>query len=92
MWLSETHGTSYYLNSEGFKTVTPVGSVYFRVFTEGQAEDGATVRDLFTIVERRLEDLPPMAELVARATELAKRAEDASHRPGRRGIHRAGAR
>ena len=74
VWLSETHGTSYYLNSEGFKTVTPVGSVYFRVFTEGQAEDGAAVRDLFTIVERRLEDLPPMAELVARAGELAKRA------------------
>ena len=74
VWLSETHGTSYYLNSEGFKTVTPVGSVYFRVFTEAQAEDGATVRDLFTIVERRLEDLPPMAELVARAGELAKRA------------------
>src|SRR5205085_593157 len=24
VWLSETHGTSYYLNSEGFKTVTPV--------------------------------------------------------------------
>jgi predicted Zn-dependent protease len=75
VWLSETHGTSYYLNSEGFKTVTPVGSVYFRALTEAHAADGAIVRDLFTIVERRLEDLPPMAELVSRASELAKRAQ-----------------
>jgi predicted Zn-dependent protease len=74
VWLSETHGTSYYLNSEGFKTVTPVGSVYLRAFTEGQGADGATVRDLFTIVERRLDDLPPMAELMSRTTDLADRA------------------
>ena len=48
VWLGETHGTSYYLNSEGFKTVTPIGSVYLRVTAEAQADDGSTVRDLFT--------------------------------------------
>jgi len=73
VWVSETHGTSYYLNSEGFKTVAPFGSAYLRVSAEAQADDGATVRDLFTIVESRLEDLPPTAALISRAGDLAKR-------------------
>jgi predicted Zn-dependent protease len=75
VWLGETHGTSHYLNSEGFRTVMPIGSVYLRVTAEAQADDGSTVRDLFTVVESRLEDLPPMADLMARAAELARRTE-----------------
>lgn len=71
--LSETHGNMFYLNSEGFKSITPVGSTYLRVYAEAQADDGATVRDLFTVTESRLEDLPPIADLMSRAAELAKR-------------------
>ena len=42
---------------------------------EAQADDGSTVRDVFTVVESRLEDLPPMAELMSRAAALARRTE-----------------
>ena len=72
--LSETHGNMYYLNSEGFKSITPVGSAYLRVSADAQADDGSTVRDLFTLLESRLEELPPMAELVSRARDVAARA------------------
>ena len=72
--LSETHGTMYYLNSEGFKSITPVGSAYLRVSADAQADDGATIRDLFTVVESRLEELPSMADLMSRAREVAARA------------------
>ena len=71
--LSETHGNMFYLNSEGFKSVTPVGSAYLRVYAEAQADDGSTVRDLFTVTEGRLEDLPPIADLMSRAAALANR-------------------
>jgi len=73
--LSETHGNTYYLNSEGFKSVTPVGSAYLRVSADAQADDGSTVRDLFTVVESRLEDLPPITELMSRARDVATRAK-----------------
>ena len=75
VWLGETHGTTHYLNSEGFRTVTPIGSVYLRVTAEALADDGSTVRDLFSIVESRLEDLPPMPDLMSRVAELARRTE-----------------
>lgn len=71
--LSETHGNMYYLNSEGFKSITPVGSAYLRVSADARADDGSTVRDLFTVVESRLEELPPMAELMSRARDVAAR-------------------
>lgn len=72
--LSEIHGAMFYLNSEGFKSVTPAGSAYLQVYAEAQADDGSMVRDLFTVTESRLEDLPPIADLMARATALARRA------------------
>ena len=73
VFLAEAHGNMYYLNSEGFKSVTPVGAVYLRVAADAQAPDGATVRDLFTVVESRLDDLPSMTELIGRAKALATR-------------------
>ena len=73
--LSETYGNVYYLNSEGFKSITPVGSAYLRVSADAQADDGSTVRDLFIVVESRLEELPPMAELMSRARDVAARAK-----------------
>lgn len=69
----ETHGTRYYLNSEGSKAVTPVHVAAFRIFAETQADDGAAIRDGVGFVEQRLEDLPPVSDLVARAREVANR-------------------
>src|SRR5439155_12825295 len=59
--VSETRGTRYYLNSEGFKTITPIQLASFRVSADAQAEDGMALRDGFSLVERRLEDLPPVS-------------------------------
>ncbi|HVH26237.1 MAG TPA: metallopeptidase TldD-related protein [Vicinamibacterales bacterium] len=73
VWLSETHGNRYYLNSEGSKTVTPVGSAYLRIAAEAQAEDGATVRDLVVMIERTLDDLPPMEQLRMMVADVANR-------------------
>jgi hypothetical protein len=73
VWLSEAHGTSFYVNSEGFKVVTPVSTAYLRISAEARASDGMTVPDVFAAVESRFEDLPPMAELLKRATEVATR-------------------
>jgi predicted Zn-dependent protease len=73
VWLSETHGNRYYLNSEGSKTVTPVGSAYLRIAAEAQADDGATVRDVVVMIERALEDLPPIGQLRTIVTEVANR-------------------
>jgi predicted Zn-dependent protease len=73
VWLSETHGNRYYVNSEGFLNVKPVGSAYLRISAEARADDGASVRDLVTIVERRFEDLPNMQELRSMAAAVASR-------------------
>ncbi len=71
VWMSEAHGTSFYLNSEGFKVVTPVTMAYLRISAEARAGDGMIVPDVFAAVENRLEDLPPMTELLKRAAEVA---------------------
>jgi hypothetical protein len=71
VWLSEAHGNSFYLNSEGFRVVTPVTTAYLRISAEARADDGMTVPDVFAAVENRLEDLPPMPELLKRAAEVA---------------------
>ena len=71
VWISEAHGTSFFLNSEGFKVVTPVTTAYLRISAEARADDGMTVPDVFAAVENRLDDLPPMSELMKRAAEIA---------------------
>jgi predicted Zn-dependent protease len=73
VWASETRGTRYYVNSEGFTTVTPIQLANLRVTAEAQADDSMTVRDGFSLVESRLDDLPPMAVLTARTREVADR-------------------
>jgi hypothetical protein len=70
-WISEAHGTSFYLNSEGFKVVTPVSTAYLRISADARADDGMTVPDVFAAVENRLDDLPPMPELLQRANDVA---------------------
>ena len=73
VWATETRGTRYYVNSEGFTTVTPIQLASLRVIAEAQADDSMTVRDGFSLVENRLEDLPPMSALTARTREVADR-------------------
>jgi TldD protein len=73
VWLSETHGNRYYLNSEGAKIVTSVGSAYLRIAAEAQADDGATVRDVVVLIERRLEDFPPIEQLRTMVSDVANR-------------------
>ena len=69
--ISQVHGTRYYLNSEGFKTVAPIQIASLTMYGEAQAGDGMPVRQTFTDVGRTLADLPPAAELVARARQIA---------------------
>jgi hypothetical protein len=71
--VADTRGTRYYLNSEGFKVVAPVQIASLRVSADTQAADGMTVRDVFTLVEKALEDLPPVSEIAGRAREMAQR-------------------
>ncbi len=69
--LSQVHGTRYYLNSEGFKTVAPIQIAGLSMYAEAQAGDGMSVRQTYTAVERLLSDLPSAVDLSARAKELA---------------------
>jgi predicted Zn-dependent protease len=73
VWATDTRGTRYYVNSEGFTTIAPIQLSNLRVIGEAQADDSMTVRDGFSLVENRLEDLPPMSALTARTRELADR-------------------
>jgi len=69
--LTQVHGTRYFLNSEGSRTVTPVHVAALTIYAEGQAVDGMPVRQTFSTVARTVADLPSAAELVARAREIA---------------------
>ena len=70
---TETRGMRYYVNSEGFVTIAPVQLANLRVTAEAQADDGMMVRDGFNLVEKRLDDVPPVPVLAARAREVADR-------------------
>jgi predicted Zn-dependent protease len=69
--IARVHGTRYYLNSEGFRTIAPIQLASLTMFAEAQATDGMPVRGTFSTVERTVADLPPVAELAAKATALA---------------------
>jgi predicted Zn-dependent protease len=69
--LSDSQGTRYYVNSEGFKVVEPIGLATLRVVADTQAPDGMALRDFFTASARSVKDLPPVADIVARTKELA---------------------
>jgi hypothetical protein len=71
--VADTRGTRYYLNSEGFKVVAPIAIASLRVGAETHAADGMAIRDAFTLVEKNLRDLPPVAELASRARRMAER-------------------
>ena len=69
--IAQIHGTRYYLNSEGSRTVTPIQITSLTMYGEAHASDGMPVRQTFTDVGRVLNDLPGAAELVARAKQIA---------------------
>ena len=69
--ITQIHGTRYYVNSEGFKTVAPIQITSLTMYGEAQAGDGMPVRHTFTDVGRTLADLPSAAELVSRAKQIA---------------------
>ncbi len=71
--LSESRGTRYYVNSEGFKSVVPIQSASLLVSADTQADDGAMLRDSFSVVENRAQDMPRVSDVVARARDLASR-------------------
>jgi predicted Zn-dependent protease len=69
--ITQVQGTRYYLNSEGFKTVTPIQIASLSMYAEVQAPDGMPVRRTFSTVERAIDDLPAPADLIRRAKTLA---------------------
>jgi hypothetical protein len=71
--VADTRGTRYYLNSEGTRVVAPIEIASLRIAAETQASDGTTVRNAFSAVEKSLDQLPPAADLVARARDVADR-------------------
>ena len=71
--LIEERGRRYYVNSEGFKLVTPLGVAGVRVLAEAQAPDGAAVRDYFEIIERSLQDMPAAPDLARRVRDFSSR-------------------
>jgi predicted Zn-dependent protease len=71
--VADTRGTRYYLNSEGFKVVAPIQIASLRISAETQAGDGMVIRSASTLVEKSLRDLPAVAEISARAREMAER-------------------
>jgi hypothetical protein len=78
---ADTRGTRYYLNSEGFRAVSPLEMSSVRVIADARAEDGMTVRDAITWVERRLGDMPSAAEMAARTREFVTRVQETRRAP-----------
>jgi hypothetical protein len=79
--IAQVHGTRYYVNSEGFKTVAPIQLTSLTMYGEAQAGDGMPVRQTFTDVGRTLADLPSAADLAARALRIAADVEAARAAP-----------
>ena len=71
--VADTRGTRYFLNSEGFKVVAPLQIATLRVTADARTNDGSSLRDTFTLVEKTLQDLPPVADIQARAKALGER-------------------
>jgi len=70
---ADTRGTRYFLNSEGFRVVGPLQIATLRVSADTRATDGVSLRDTFTLVQKNLQDMPPVNEVIARTRALAER-------------------
>ena len=71
--VADARGTRYYLNSEGFKVVAPIQIASIHVSADARADDGMTVREGFTLVEKQLQDLPAMPDILRRTQEMVAR-------------------
>jgi hypothetical protein len=71
--VADARGTRYYLNSEGFKVVAPIQVASIHVSADARADDGMTVREAFTLVEKQLQDLPAMPDILSRTKDMAAR-------------------
>jgi len=79
--ISQVYGTRYYLNSEGFKTVAPIQLASLTMYGEAQAGDGMPVRQTFTEVGHKVDDLPSAADLVVRAKQIGAEVDAARVAP-----------
>jgi len=72
-WVQVDGGTQYLVNSEGTRIRT-AGRVYTcNVYAVVQAEDGMPLADVLTVHARRLEELPPVDELIRRSRQMTDR-------------------
>lgn len=71
--VAEQRGTHYFVNSEGFTVVTPIEDASFVISADTQADDGMILRGSYRLTEARLQDLPPIDDLAARARAIAER-------------------
>jgi predicted Zn-dependent protease len=69
--ITQVHGTRYFLNSEGFTSVTPVEIAALTMYAEAHAAEGMPVRQTFSTVARAVTNLPTAADLVTRARQLS---------------------
>jgi PmbA/TldA metallopeptidase C-terminal domain len=79
--IAQVHGTRYYLNSEGFKTVAPIHITSLMMYGEAHASDGMPVRQTFSEVGRTIADLPSAADLAASAKRIAEEVDAARVAP-----------
>ncbi len=69
--ITKVQGTRYYLNSEGFQSVTPIRIAALNMYGEAQAADGMPVRRTLGLVAPTVNDLPSDRELASQAREFA---------------------
>jgi hypothetical protein len=67
----QIRGTRYYVNSEGFKSTSPVEMAALTMWAEAHSPDGMPVRRTLTAVERLAGHLPAAPELTAHARAIA---------------------
>jgi hypothetical protein len=63
--VAEQYGTHYFLNSEGFTVITPIEDATFVASADAQADDGMTLRVSHRHSASRLDEMPPLEELMA---------------------------
>jgi len=71
--VTNSNGTRYFVNSEGFKVVQPIEIATLRITADAQSDDGMMLREAYTRTEKSLDDLPALEDLVATAAAMAPR-------------------
>jgi hypothetical protein len=71
--LQQSHGMRYFVTSEGSKVVEPTGQASISISASTQADDGMPLRDAYSAVGRNLADLGAPGDMVARASDVARR-------------------